>query len=100
MVSNYESVNSQNKWYLVWREYEKFRSQSIFRIDNKAYSANLYRKVLKKMNLNDKKPHQVARDESFWREIQQGYTADRGMVNLNNGGVSPSPSVVQNAMKS
>ena len=30
---------------------------------------------------------------------QQGYTADRGMVNLNNGGVSPSPSVVQNAMK-
>ena len=64
-----------------------------------ALNPSLSAKVLKKMNLNDKKPHQVARDESFWREIQQGYTADRGMVNLNNGGVSPSPSVVQNAMK-
>ena len=64
-----------------------------------ALNPSLSAKVLKKMNLNDKKPHQVARDESFWREIQQGYTADRGIVNLNNGGVSPSPSVVQNAMK-
>ncbi|MBT3478106.1 MAG: aminotransferase class V-fold PLP-dependent enzyme [Candidatus Marinimicrobia bacterium] len=41
----------------------------------------------------------IARDESYWREIQQGYTADRSMINLNNGGVSPSPTVVQNAMK-
>ena len=64
-----------------------------------ALNPSLSAKVLKKMNLNDEKPHQVAKNESFWREIQQGYTADRGMVNLNNGGVSPSPSVVQNAMK-
>ena len=41
----------------------------------------------------------VAKDESYWREIQQGYTADRGIINLNNGGVSPSPSVVQEALK-
>ena len=44
-------------------------------------------------------PKDVARDESYWREIQQGYTADRGLINLNNGGVSPSPTVVQNALK-
>ena len=36
-------------------------------------------------------PRSIARNEGYWREIQQGYTADRGLVNLNNGGVSPSP---------
>ena len=44
-------------------------------------------------------PRSIARNESYWREIQQGYTADRGLVNLNNGGVSPSPAVVQDALK-
>ena len=44
-------------------------------------------------------PKAIARDERYWREIQQAYSADRGIVNLNNGGVSPSPIVVQNAMK-
>ena len=44
-------------------------------------------------------PKDIARDESFWREIQQGYTADRSMINLNNGGLSPAPRVVQEAMK-
>jgi len=41
----------------------------------------------------------LARDESFWFEIQQAFTVDRSLVNLNNGGVSPSPAVVQEAMK-
>ena len=44
-------------------------------------------------------PAEVARDESFWREVQMGFTVDRSMVNLNNGGVSPSPAFVQDAMK-
>ena len=44
-------------------------------------------------------PKKIAQDENFWREIQQGYTADRTMINLNNGGVSPSPAIVQEAMK-
>ncbi|MGW8179025.1 MAG: aminotransferase class V-fold PLP-dependent enzyme, partial [bacterium] len=41
----------------------------------------------------------LARDEDFWFEIQQGFTVDRTIVNLNNGGVSPSPFVVTSAMK-
>jgi len=41
----------------------------------------------------------LARDESFWFEIQQAFTVDRSLINLNNGGVSPSPAVVQEAMK-
>ena len=41
----------------------------------------------------------MAADESFWFQIQQAFTVDRSLVNLNNGGVSPSPAVVQEAMK-
>ena len=44
-------------------------------------------------------PAEVARDESFWMEVQQAFTVDRSLINLNNGGVSPSPAIVQEAMK-
>ncbi len=44
-------------------------------------------------------PADLARDESFWFEAQQAFTVDRSIINFNNGGVSPSPAVVQEAMK-
>jgi isopenicillin-N epimerase len=44
-------------------------------------------------------PAEVAADEDYWREIQQAFTVDRGLINLNNGGVSPSPRIVQEAMR-
>jgi len=43
-------------------------------------------------------PGEVAQDEDFWGEIQRAFTVDRTIINLNNGGVSPSPRVVQEAM--
>jgi selenocysteine lyase/cysteine desulfurase len=42
---------------------------------------------------------ELARDEDFWFEVQQAFAVDRSLVNLNNGGVSPSPAVVQAAMR-
>jgi selenocysteine lyase/cysteine desulfurase len=47
----------------------------------------------------DTSPNEVAKSEDFWREIQQAFTVDRSLINLNNGGVSPSPRVVQEAMR-
>ncbi len=44
-------------------------------------------------------PEEVARDEAFWHEVQQAFTVDRTLINLNNGGVSPAPRIVQEAMK-
>ena len=41
----------------------------------------------------------LAADERFWFEAQQAFTVDRSLVNLNNGGVSPAPAVVQAAMR-
>src|SRR5437867_9373191 len=44
-------------------------------------------------------PDDVAQDEDFWLDVQQAFTLDRTIINLNNGGVSPSPRVVQEAMR-
>jgi isopenicillin-N epimerase len=44
-------------------------------------------------------PEEVAPDEDYWAEIQRAFTVDRTIINLNNGGVSPSPRVVQEAMQ-
>ncbi len=44
-------------------------------------------------------PDDVARQEEFWFEVQKAFTVDRSLINLNNGGVSPSPRWVQEAMK-
>jgi selenocysteine lyase/cysteine desulfurase len=41
---------------------------------------------------------EAARDESFWFDIQQAFSVTRGLINLNNGGVSPSPRIVTEAL--
>ena len=43
-------------------------------------------------------PAGLAADETYWAEIQRAFDSDRTMVNLNNGGVSPTPSHVLEAM--
>ena len=41
---------------------------------------------------------ELARDETFWSTVARAFTVDRSLVNFNNGGVSPSPAVVQEAL--
>lgn len=50
-------------------------------------------------SINDRTPEAAARDEDYWRDIQQAFTVDRNIINLNNGGVCPSPKIVQDAMR-
>lgn len=42
---------------------------------------------------------EITTDETFWYQIQQAYTVSPNVTNLNNGGVSPSPKVVQEAVE-
>ena len=42
-------------------------------------------------------PFEAAADEDYWATIQQAFSVTRGIVNLNNGGVSPSPRMVTEA---
>jgi len=43
-------------------------------------------------------PEQLAGNEDFWFNVQNAYDVDRSVINLNNGGVAPSPRVVMDAM--
>ena len=43
-------------------------------------------------------PIEAASDEDFWFTIQNAFTVTRGIINLNNGGVSPSPRIVTEAV--
>ncbi|MGF7079168.1 aminotransferase class V-fold PLP-dependent enzyme [Mucilaginibacter sp. UYCu711] len=44
-------------------------------------------------------PMQAAQDEDYWSVIQRSYTANGDIIILNNGGVSPSPLIVQQAVE-
>jgi isopenicillin-N epimerase len=46
----------------------------------------------------DRAPADLADDETYWSEIQRAFDTDRTLINLNNGGVSPTPSHVLEAM--
>src|SRR5687767_12958343 len=48
-------------------------------------------------NIAHLSPFETAADEDYWSTIQQAFSVTRGIVNLNNGGVSPSPRIVTEA---
>ena len=43
-------------------------------------------------------PEEAATDEDYWAIIQNSFSVTRGIINLNNGGVSPSPRIVTEAL--
>jgi len=43
-------------------------------------------------------PEELADDESYWSHIQRAFDTDRTIINLNNGGVCPTPTHVLEAM--
>lgn len=61
-----------------------------------AWSKNLNHAIKEAENIPS---DQLAMDEEFWYYIQQAFTVSPAIINLNNGGVSPAPKTVQEAMK-
>ncbi len=49
------------------------------------------------IELDSLSPREAAQNEDIWARIQQAYTTSPNIINLNNGGVSPQPKVVQEA---
>lgn len=43
-------------------------------------------------------PQEAAIDESLWREVQNAFSVNRNIINLDNGNISPSPKNVTEAM--
>ncbi|NNE68713.1 MAG: aminotransferase class V-fold PLP-dependent enzyme [Pyrinomonadaceae bacterium] len=67
-----------------------------------ALSSNTIASMVKSVEVAAEKvahlsPEAAAMDEDFWSVIQQAFSVTRGIINLNNGGVSPSPRVVTEA---
>lgn len=50
------------------------------------------------LSLNKLSPFDAATDDELWARIAQAYTVSPNILNLNNGGVSPQPKVVQDAV--
>ena len=46
----------------------------------------------------DRGPMEIANDETYWSHIQRAFDIDRTMINLNNGGISPTPTHVLEQM--
>jgi isopenicillin-N epimerase len=64
-----------------------------------AFRADTLRVVDRAARMAGAKPaSELATDEAYWSEIQRAFDADRTLVNLNNGGCSPTPSHVLEAM--
>ena len=61
-----------------------------------AWSRNLESALKNAKNIS---PEELATEEEFWYYVQQSFTVSPGIINLNNGGVSPAPKTVQDAMK-
>ena len=61
-----------------------------------AWSRDLDKALLR---VENRPPHELAGDEDFWYFVQQSFTVSPELINLNNGGVSPSPKVVVDAVK-
>jgi len=70
-----------------------FLSTAALHVSSIAVAQNASRYV------QDRTPQSVAADEDYWAEVRTAFTIDRNIINLNNGGVSPSPRVVQDAMR-
>lgn len=64
-----------------------------------AFRANAMRQVRHANAIaGDRSPALLADDELYWAQIQRAFDADRTMINLNNGGISPTPSHVLEQM--
>ena len=50
-------------------------------------------------SVNGLNAEQAAQNEDYWSVIQRSYTVNPDLINLNNGGVSPAPLVVQQAVE-
>ena len=55
--------------------------------------------VAKAADWADKDPVSSAQDEDFWAKIQSAFTQDHNLINFNNGGVCPSPRIVNEALR-
>ncbi|MCE3229705.1 MAG: aminotransferase class V-fold PLP-dependent enzyme [Bacteroidetes bacterium] len=61
---------------------------------NKSFASSFEKQLNRLENMS---PGAAIEDDDFWSWIRESYTVSPNLINLNNGGVSPQPKVVQDA---
>ena len=69
-------------------------SASFLGITNPAFAREA---EMQSQRLSKMKPEDALTDDDFWGWVKESYTVSPTLLNLNNGGVSPQPKVVQDA---
>jgi selenocysteine lyase/cysteine desulfurase len=69
-------------------------SLSLLKMTDPLFAAELEKQVNRISGLS---PAASAGDEDFWSWVRESFTVSANIINLNNGGVSPQPKVVQDA---
>ena len=96
-------MNARNEHYPGALDRRRFLSKVGQGLGLAALSSSTVASLLKDVRAAAKRvshlsAEEASRDEEFWFDIQQAFSVTRGMVNLNNGGVSPSPRIVTEAL--
>ncbi len=69
-------------------------SLSFMHLSNPLFASEMEKKI---SGIKNKSIDDVAKDEDFWHYIRDCFSVSQSIINLNNGGVSPQPKVVQDA---
>ncbi|HXB40476.1 MAG TPA: aminotransferase class V-fold PLP-dependent enzyme [Bacteroidia bacterium] len=69
-------------------------SFSFLKLNNPIFAASLNEEINR---ISALPPESITSDEDFWSYIRECFTVNATIINLNNGGVSPQPKVVQEA---
>ncbi len=72
---------------------------SAFSINSLFHQAHAAEFLAASASLDGLNPQEAASAEDYWAVIQRCYSVDPNIMDLNNGGVSPSPIVVQQALE-
>jgi isopenicillin-N epimerase len=96
-------VSERTEHYLGALDRRRFLSKVGKGLGLAALSSSVVASLLKDVNAAARRvahlsAEEAARDEDFWLDIRQSFSVTSGIVNLNNGGVSPSPRVVTEAL--
>ncbi len=74
--------------------------RDIFRTAALAFASDALPRLNVALAAQGSKPaDSLALDEDFWFQVRHMFTVDRNIINLNNGGVSPSPKIVMETEK-
>src|SRR5436189_36564 len=92
-IAGYMTTNRRSFVKQVAAAGSAFSANSFF---NLAHAAEWQQASMK---VTHKTPLELATDEDYWSVIQRAFTVSPNIMILNNGGVSPSPLVVQQAVE-